>query len=192
MALSTSVNWISNFIIAFITPPLFGSIQGGYYFLLVGFTCISGVFVYFVYPETAGKTLEELGEVFGDKTADGRAARGGRDMDYVEVAEKSPGAPLKGMEVIATPNAFVDQREREHDVEDIHRREEESDEDDMVDVDVNSVDEEVEGRRELDADIHRAFLEVPSEVTLLVAEDEKEGGQEPSLEAKERTLEDVD
>jgi hypothetical protein len=63
MALSTSVNWISNFIIAFITPPLFGSIQGGYYFLLVGFTCISGVFVYFVYPETAGKTLEELGEV---------------------------------------------------------------------------------------------------------------------------------
>ena len=78
MALSTSVNWISNFIIAFITPPLFGSIQGGYYFILLGFTCISGVFVYFVYPETAGKTLEDLGEVFGDKKIDGGAARGGR------------------------------------------------------------------------------------------------------------------
>lgn len=66
MALSTSVNWIANFIIAFITPPLFGTIAAGYYFLLMGFTVISGVVVYFIYPETAGKTLEELGEVFGD------------------------------------------------------------------------------------------------------------------------------
>jgi hypothetical protein len=60
MVLSTSVNWISNFIIAFITPPLFGSIQGEYYFLLHGFTSISGVFVHFVYPETAGKTPAAL------------------------------------------------------------------------------------------------------------------------------------
>ena len=88
MALSTTVNWISNFVIAFITPPLFGSIQGGYYFLLAGFTCISGVFVYIVYPETAGKMFEELGEVFGDKPMDGHAGRGGRDVDDAEVAEK--------------------------------------------------------------------------------------------------------
>jgi len=81
--------------------------------------------------------LEELGEVFGDKTVDGRAAWGGRDMDDVEVAEKSPRVPLEWLEVIATPNAFVDQREREHDVEAMHRREEKSDKDDMVDVDVN-------------------------------------------------------
>ncbi|PPQ92566.1 hypothetical protein CVT25_010519 [Psilocybe cyanescens] len=66
MALSTSVNWISNFVVAFITPPLFSTLKGGYYFLLLGFSAISGVFVWFVYPETAGKTLEQLGEVFGD------------------------------------------------------------------------------------------------------------------------------
>jgi len=66
MALSTSVNWISNFIVAFITPPLFSALEGGYYFLLLGFTVISGICVYFLYPETAGKTLEQLGEVFGD------------------------------------------------------------------------------------------------------------------------------
>ncbi|KAF8187112.1 general substrate transporter [Pholiota molesta] len=70
MALSTSVNWLSNFIIAFITPPLFAVLGGGYYFLLLGFTVVSGVVVYFVYPETAGKTLEELGEVFGDAHVD--------------------------------------------------------------------------------------------------------------------------
>ena len=68
MALCTSSNWLSNFIIAFITPPLFKVLKGGYYFLLMGFCVISGIFVYFVYPETAHSTLEELGEVFGDKT----------------------------------------------------------------------------------------------------------------------------
>ncbi len=66
MALSTSVNWISNFVIAFITPPLFSAVRGGYYFILLGFSVISGIFVFFVYRETAGKTLEELGEVFDD------------------------------------------------------------------------------------------------------------------------------
>ena len=66
MALSTSVNWISNFVIAFITPPLFSVVRGGYYFILLGFSLISGIFVFFVYRETAGKTLEELGEVFDD------------------------------------------------------------------------------------------------------------------------------
>ncbi|KAI0676964.1 general substrate transporter [Trametes maxima] len=66
MALSTTANWICNFIIAFITPPLFASISGGYYFVLLGFCIISGIFVYFVYPETGGKTLEELDGVFND------------------------------------------------------------------------------------------------------------------------------
>lgn len=86
-------------------------------------------------PETAGKTLEELGEVFDDKPVDGRAARGERDMHHVEVAEKSPRVPLEGITVLETPNVFVDPPEREHDLEDMHCREE-SDEEDMVDVDI--------------------------------------------------------
>ncbi len=67
MALSTTANWVSNFIIAFITPPLFATIIGGYNFILAGFCAFSGIFVYFVYPETAHKTLEELGSVFNDQ-----------------------------------------------------------------------------------------------------------------------------
>lgn len=66
MALSTSTNWVSNFIIAFITPPLISATGGGYYFLLLGFSLISLISVFFAYRETAGKTLEQLGEVFGD------------------------------------------------------------------------------------------------------------------------------
>ncbi|KAL1946726.1 hypothetical protein VTO73DRAFT_14830 [Trametes versicolor] len=66
MALSTTANWLCNFIIAFATPPLFAAIGGAYYFILVGFCVFCGIFVYFVYPETAHKTLEELGSVFND------------------------------------------------------------------------------------------------------------------------------
>ena len=74
MALSTTSNWLCNFIIAFITPPLFSSIAAGYYFLLLGFCVVSGIFVFFVYPETAHRTLEELGEVFGDKVIEDTVA----------------------------------------------------------------------------------------------------------------------
>ncbi|TFK24061.1 general substrate transporter [Coprinopsis marcescibilis] len=66
MALSTSVNWITNFLLAFITPPLFSVIHGGFYFVLLGSCATSGFIVWKMYPETAGKTLEQLGEVFGD------------------------------------------------------------------------------------------------------------------------------
>ena len=78
MALSTSTNWISNFVIAFITPPLFSAAGGGYYFLLLGFCLISLGFVFLVYRETAGRSLEQLGEVFGegDVTIELRSGRG--------------------------------------------------------------------------------------------------------------------
>ena len=68
MALSTVSNWTSNFVIAFITPLLFDAISGGYYFVLLGFCVISGIVVFFLYPETAHVTLEQLSQVFGDTT----------------------------------------------------------------------------------------------------------------------------
>jgi hypothetical protein len=68
MVLCTSINWLLNFIIAFIMPLLFKVIKGGYYFLLMKFCIISGIFVYFVYPKTTHSTPKELGEVFGNKT----------------------------------------------------------------------------------------------------------------------------
>ena len=53
--------------VAFATPPLFGAIRGGSYFIIAGFVFISITLVIFVYRETAHKTLEELSEVFGEK-----------------------------------------------------------------------------------------------------------------------------
>lgn len=87
MALSTTANWVANFIIAFMTPPLFATIGGGYYFLLLGFCVISGVFVYFVYPETAHSTLEELGSVFNDQSNEEIEKQSGKDGSGAEPPE---------------------------------------------------------------------------------------------------------
>ena len=84
MALSNMSNWVCNFIIAFITPPLFSAIHGGYYFILVASCIISGIVVFFVYPETAHKTLEELNAVFKDKVPAGET-----DFDIVARAQSA-------------------------------------------------------------------------------------------------------
>ncbi|KAG9317640.1 general substrate transporter [Chiua virens] len=98
MSLSTSTNWLFNFVIAFITPPLFQVMGAGYYFLLVGFCILSFIVVWFVYPETAHKTLEELGEVFGDQVADDDklAQVGAEKGASVSVARVSAAAALTG------------------------------------------------------------------------------------------------
>ncbi|KAI0315969.1 general substrate transporter [Amylostereum chailletii] len=66
MALSTTVNWLANFVVAFVTPPIFSAIGGGYYFVILAIVIVSGIVVYFVYPETAHLTLEQLGRAFGE------------------------------------------------------------------------------------------------------------------------------
>ncbi|EGO01631.1 hypothetical protein SERLA73DRAFT_166182 [Serpula lacrymans var. lacrymans S7.3] len=83
MSLSTSTNWLFNFIVAFITPPLFSAITAGYYFLLLGFCLISGAFVWLVYVETAHRTLEELGELIEEATENMRRSPSGLPADIV-------------------------------------------------------------------------------------------------------------
>lgn len=88
---------------------------------------------------------------------------------------------------ITKSNSNIGLREQEGSAEITHR-EEESDEDEIVGVDVNSVDEE----RKLDSDVHQALLEASSdsEVTLPVAVDEVDAELRAETEAGK--LEDVD
>lgn len=63
-AISTACNWISNFVVVMITPVLFQSI-GPYTYLL--FACINFLIIpilYFFYPETKGRSLEEMDLIF--------------------------------------------------------------------------------------------------------------------------------
>jgi len=59
-AISTMTNWLSNFLVVQVLPTMTASI-GAYTFLLFAIAnCIFLPFIYFFYPETAGRTLEEL------------------------------------------------------------------------------------------------------------------------------------
>jgi MFS transporter, SP family, sugar:H+ symporter len=62
-------NWLWNGIIAFCFPILFAAV-GKYVFFLFGGCCVlMFVWALFCIPETKGKTLEEIDEVFGDNLA---------------------------------------------------------------------------------------------------------------------------
>ncbi|KAK5166095.1 uncharacterized protein LTR77_008356 [Saxophila tyrrhenica] len=65
-AISTTANWIFNFMVVMVTPPAFSAI--GYNTYTV-FACINAFMVpcvYFFYPETAYRSLEEMDEIFQD------------------------------------------------------------------------------------------------------------------------------
>ncbi|KAK3717853.1 hypothetical protein LTR37_005625 [Vermiconidia calcicola] len=65
-AISTTANWIFNFMVVMVTPVAFSAI--GYHTYTV-FACINAFMVpcvYFFYPETAYRSLEEMDEIFHD------------------------------------------------------------------------------------------------------------------------------
>ncbi|OJD34080.1 high-affinity glucose protein [Diplodia corticola] len=69
VALSTAVNWLCNFIVGVATPPMLENLGFGTY-VFFGFWCYcAAVWAFFLVPETKGKTLEQMDEVFGDFAA---------------------------------------------------------------------------------------------------------------------------
>ena len=69
---SASSNWLNNFAVANSTPDFVAAAPFGAYIFL-GLICVLGaLYVYFGVPETKTRTLEELDELFGDKSGRSR------------------------------------------------------------------------------------------------------------------------
>ncbi|KPM45549.1 hypothetical protein AK830_g894 [Neonectria ditissima] len=66
VALATCVNWLSNFTVGVATPPMLESIEFGTYVFFAVFCGLAGVWAVMLMPETMGRTLEQMDEVFGD------------------------------------------------------------------------------------------------------------------------------
>jgi sugar porter (SP) family MFS transporter len=64
VALSTASNWTFNFALAWAVPPALSSISYRTYFIFGAFNIAAAIHVLFCFPETAGRTLEEIEEVF--------------------------------------------------------------------------------------------------------------------------------
>ncbi|ODM15619.1 hypothetical protein SI65_08853 [Aspergillus cristatus] len=81
-ALSTCTNWTFNFLIVMVTPIMVRDIKWGTYLF---FAVLNGLFVpviWFFYPETAGRSLEEIDLVFAKGFVE--------KMSYVRAAEELP------------------------------------------------------------------------------------------------------
>ena len=82
MSLATATTWFFNFILSVTWPSLLKAFkpQGAFSWYAV-WNIIGFLGVLFFVPETKGKTLEELDQVFGVRTRD-HAAYGGRQFIY--------------------------------------------------------------------------------------------------------------
>ena len=68
VALTTSSNWIFNFALSYFVPPAFVNIKWKVYIVFGVFNLVMLIHVFFAFPETAGKTLEETESMFLDRS----------------------------------------------------------------------------------------------------------------------------
>ena len=88
-ALGAATNWIVNFMVVEITPPGIGSLGWKFYIIWTVFNFSFLPIVYFLYPETAGRTLEDMDKFFTENPPllvfrDKDATSKGRPEKYLE------------------------------------------------------------------------------------------------------------
>lgn len=62
--ISTSANWLFNFMVVMVTPIMFESIEYNTYTVFAVLNLVILVVTYFIFPETAGRSLEEMSAIF--------------------------------------------------------------------------------------------------------------------------------
>ncbi|THH31071.1 hypothetical protein EUX98_g3119 [Antrodiella citrinella] len=64
VSVATATNWLFNFALAWAVPPGLATIAYKTYFIFGTFNFAAFIHIFFCFPETAGRTLEEIEEVF--------------------------------------------------------------------------------------------------------------------------------
>lgn len=64
MGIAAIGNWLFNFAIGLFIPPAFRNIKYGLFLLFGGFCILGAIQFFFMYPETCGKTIEEIEVLF--------------------------------------------------------------------------------------------------------------------------------
>ncbi|KAK5674395.1 hypothetical protein LTR17_027804 [Elasticomyces elasticus] len=96
-ATTTTANWIFNFVVVMITPPAFNGIGNYTYLIFAIFNALAIPMVYFFYPESKGRSLEEMDEIF-------QSVKGLRGVtDAVKVSLTKPMRYGKKGELLSIP-----------------------------------------------------------------------------------------
>jgi hypothetical protein len=76
-----------------ITPPLIQNTGAGAYIFFAVFCGLAFVFTFFLVPETAGKTLEQMDEVFKDISSEAEEQKKTRIMAEIVEGNRSKFVP---------------------------------------------------------------------------------------------------
>jgi hypothetical protein len=73
-SVSTCTNWLSNFAVVMFTPIFINQSKWGCYLFFAVINLLYIPVIYFFYPETAGRTLEEIDIIFAKAFVENRPA----------------------------------------------------------------------------------------------------------------------
>ncbi|KAF9241825.1 general substrate transporter [Melanogaster broomeanus] len=91
ISITTSTTWMSNFIIGLVSPMMLTRIPyGGTYYFFAGFSILAFLSALTFYPETRGRTLEEMDAAFGDNATD-------KEREHMEGICRQLGLPVKAL-----------------------------------------------------------------------------------------------
>ena len=100
-AVSTCVNWTFNFLIVMVTPIMVDKISWGTYLFFAAINACFIPVIYFFYPETARRSLEEIDIIFAKGHAE--------NISYVKAAKELPHLAPAEIEEYALRYGLVDQ-----------------------------------------------------------------------------------
>ena len=89
-ALATAANWIANFIVVLVTPNLFLVERYRTYIIFAVFNFAIVPTIYLLYPETGGRSLEEIDVVFRAAGEGSAGKKGGAWTGVVGTAKLEP------------------------------------------------------------------------------------------------------
>ncbi|RDW68273.1 hypothetical protein BP5796_08930 [Coleophoma crateriformis] len=111
VCLTTFTQWLSAFGVARASPYMLSSLRGGFFFFFAASMVVAALFVFFGVPETKGKSLERMDEIFGTPYSGELGARFGvleAGMNDLEKADgKDPRAESGNVQRVRS--AEVDQ-----------------------------------------------------------------------------------
>ena len=102
-AISTSVNWSSNFLIVMVTPIMVANITYGTYIFFATMNACFIPIIYFLYPETKKRSLEEIDLIFAKGFVE--------NMSYVRASKELPYLTDAEVENVARQYGFGDEEE---------------------------------------------------------------------------------